>query len=54
MGEIVEEQTERLCGKRRDMTANSDQYISRPNHRILPTAASFGWIHVAAAADPLR
>ena len=25
-----------------------------PNHRILPTAAPFGWTDVAAAADPLR
>jgi hypothetical protein len=25
-----------------------------PNHRILPTAASFGWTHIAAAADPQR
>ena len=24
------------------------------NHRILPTAASFGWTDIAAAADPLR
>jgi hypothetical protein len=25
-----------------------------PNHRILLTAASFGWTAEAAAADPLR
>ena len=25
-----------------------------PNHRILPTAASFGWTDIAAAADPQR
>lgn len=24
------------------------------NHRVLPTAASLGWTHLAAAADPLR
>lgn len=24
------------------------------NHRILPTAASFGWTRIAAAEDPLR
>lgn len=29
------------------------QYVP-PNHRILPTAASFGWTPIAAAADPER
>jgi hypothetical protein len=24
------------------------------NHWVLPTAASFGWTDIAAAADPLR
>ncbi len=28
--------------------------LSTSNHRVLPTAASFGWTVEAAAADPLR
>jgi hypothetical protein len=36
----------------RKTKVNTD--MRRSNHRILPTAASFGWTHVAAAADPLR
>lgn len=39
----------------RPNTANGGVGTCRlPNHWVLPTAASFGWIVEAAAANPLR